>query len=81
MENKCYCGHTTTCDCGPLEENLILIWVDFRIEQPLKEGKYIIKTQTKMGNTHKLEALCTLNKGKAHFGVSNQIVTHWLKEN
>ena len=20
---KCYCGHTTYCDCGPLEENLI----------------------------------------------------------
>ena len=20
MEIKCYCGHTITCDCGPLEE-------------------------------------------------------------
>jgi len=19
-QTKCYCGHTTTCDCGPLEE-------------------------------------------------------------
>jgi len=20
QETKCYCGHTITCDCGPLEE-------------------------------------------------------------
>ena len=20
QETKCYCGHTTYCDCGPLEE-------------------------------------------------------------
>jgi len=23
---KCYCGHTTYCDCGPLEEDLLKDW-------------------------------------------------------
>ena len=31
METKCYCGHTTTCDCGP----------DFKdIELPQQERSY-----------------------------------------
>jgi hypothetical protein len=71
-------------------------WIDINVEIPKVEGKYLVKTKTTMGNTHRLEATCTLKevlensralKGftikvmKAHFNVSNQIVTHWLKEN
>ena len=60
-------------------------WIDITKEVPSVEGKFLVKTRTTMGNTHKLESHCTLkeDKGvvKAHFNVSNQIVTHWLKEN
>jgi hypothetical protein len=60
-------------------------WIDINNEIPNVEGKYIVKTTTTMGNTHRLDATCTLKedkgKVKAHFNVSNQIVTHWLKEN
>lgn len=56
-------------------------WIDITEEQPTKEGKYVVKTITSMGSKHKLEAKCTITKGKLHFGVTNQIVTHWLKEN
>ncbi len=59
-------------------------WVDIKEEQPTTEGKYLIKTLTRMGNKHTLEAKMSVNqekgKPKAHFNVSNQIVTHWLKE-
>jgi hypothetical protein len=24
---KCYCGHTTYCDCGPLEEKSAVEWL------------------------------------------------------
>ena len=30
MEIKCYCGHTITCDCEPLQE---------RLEEPTEEAK------------------------------------------
>jgi len=60
-------------------------WIDINKEIPTVEGKYLVKTRTTMGNTRRLEATCTLrqDKGKVkiHFNVSNQIVTHWLKEN
>lgn len=79
MESKCYCGHTTTCDCGPLETKIE--WIDIKQEQPTKEGKYIVKTKTMMGNKYKIEYKCTIKDDKAHFSVTNQIVTHWLKEN
>jgi hypothetical protein len=70
-------------------------WIDVSLEQPTQAGKYVVKTRTTMGSTHKIEAICTFRevledsralKGfkikelKAHFNVSNQIVTHWLKE-
>ena len=55
-------------------------WIDFKKEQPKVEGRYVVKTITTMGNHHKLDAICHINKGKVHFGVSNQIVTHWLNE-
>jgi len=60
-------------------------WIDINVEIPSVEGKYLVKTKTTMGNTHRVDAGCTLRedkgKVKAHFNVSNQIVTHWLKEN
>lgn len=59
-------------------------WIDITKEQPTKEGKYLVKTITTMGSKHRVDAKCTitLDKGKikAHFGVTNQVVTHWLKE-
>ncbi len=55
-------------------------WIDVSLEQPPVAGKYVVKTRTTMGNTHKLEAGYTITNGKGHFNVSNQIVTHWLKE-
>lgn len=55
-------------------------WISVKEKLPKKEGKYVVKTVTSMGNTHKVETFCTITKGKAHFGVNNQIVTHWLQE-
>lgn len=55
-------------------------WIDIEKEKPVETGKYVVKTITKMGNNHKLEALCTVHDGKSHFSVTNQVVTHWLKE-
>ena len=35
---KCYCGHTTYCDCGPLEEDLLKDWdVTLNDGEPLLE--------------------------------------------
>lgn len=55
-------------------------WIDIDNELPTQEGKYVVKTITTMGSNHKLEAKCSITNGKAHFGVTNQKVTHWLKE-
>lgn len=55
-------------------------WIDIEVEQPKEEGKYLVKTKTMMGNTHRVDCHCHINKGKVHFNVTNQIVTHWLKE-
>lgn len=61
-------------------------WIDITIEKPKVAGKYLVRTQTTMGNVHRLEAGFTITKDektgkeKSHFNVSNQIVTHWLKE-
>jgi hypothetical protein len=61
-------------------------WIDVSLEQPKQVGKYLVKTKTSMGNTHRLEAGYTITKDektgkeKKHFNVSNQVVTHWLKE-
>ena len=27
-EIKCYCGHTTTCDCSPLEKQTAVEWLE-----------------------------------------------------
>jgi hypothetical protein len=60
-------------------------WIDINDEIPGVEGKYLVKTRTTMGNTHRVDSVCTLKedkgKMKAHFNVNNQKVTHWLKEN
>ena len=61
-------------------------WIDVSLEQPKTAGKYLVKTRTSMGNTHRLDASFTItkdektNKEKHSFNVSNQVVTHWLKE-
>ena len=59
-------------------------WIDITIEQPTVNGKYLVKTKTGMGNERRLDADYTIQKvngkDKKTFHVSNQIVTHWLKE-
>lgn len=59
-------------------------WIDVNQEMPSKEGKYLVKTSTTMGNSHKVECHCHIHeekgKIKTKFNVTNQIVTHWLKE-
>jgi hypothetical protein len=56
-------------------------WIDISLEQPTQEGKYLVKTRTTMGNTHRVESSFSITNGKGKFNVSNQVVTHWLKEN
>jgi hypothetical protein len=55
-------------------------WIDVSLEQPAQAGKYLVKTRTSMGNTHRVDSTFTITNNKGHFNVSNQIVTHWLKE-
>jgi hypothetical protein len=61
-------------------------WIDVSLELPTKAGKYLVKTRTTMGNTHRVDSTFSITKDvktgkeKKHFNVSNQIVTHWLKE-
>lgn len=55
-------------------------WVDFKLEQPKSNGKYIVSTITPMGNIRKFEANLTITNAKSHFDISNQVVTHWLKK-
>jgi hypothetical protein len=61
-------------------------WIDVSLEQPSVAGKYLVKTKTLMGNTHRLDASYSIakdkltGKEKRTFNVNNQIVTHWLKE-
>ena len=61
-------------------------WIDITIEKPIVAGKYLVKTQTSLGNVHRLETTFSITKDKqsgkekSSFNVSHQIVTHWLKE-
>jgi hypothetical protein len=55
-------------------------WIEVSLGLPTKAGKYVVKTRTTMGSTHKVEAGFSITNGKGHFNVSNQIVTHWLDE-
>lgn len=55
-------------------------WIKIEKDNPIlpsNPGKYLVKTSTMMGNSHKVE---TRFDGKA-FIISRQIVTHWLNEN
>jgi len=54
QETKCYCGHTTYCDCGPLEEPKQIYYNTVGREN----GKFVIKGQF---NTQK-EALDLANE-------------------
>lgn len=34
MENKCYCGHTTRCDCGPEEiKQTAVEWLESKFSE------------------------------------------------
>ena len=39
-QTKCYCGHTTTCDCGPEEPKQEKLWYE--------TGSFITKDGTKI---------------------------------
>ena len=56
-------------------------WIDVTKELPSIENKYLVKTKTSKGNQHRLDAHLSITNGKASFNVTNQVVTHWLKEN
>ena len=56
-------------------------WISVDNGLPETPGKYIVKTRTMMGNTLRLDAtMCMTHYGKKTWAVSNQVVTHWLKE-
>lgn len=56
-------------------------WIEANKYLPDVKGKYLVKTKTTMGNQQRLEAHLSITNGKASFNVTNQVVTHWLKEN
>ena len=55
-------------------------WIETVNYLPNVKGKYLVKSKTSMGNVQRLDAYLTITDGKAKFNVTNQIVTHWLKE-
>ena len=56
-------------------------WVSVDNEMPGLPGKYVVKTRTTMGNILRFDARMHMtDSGKKTWDVSNQVVTHWLKE-
>jgi len=55
-------------------------WIAVTDELPKTSGKYIVKTKTRMGNENKFNARLHISGSKKTWDVSNQLVTHWLKE-
>ena len=55
-------------------------WISVYDELPETPGKYIVKTKTMMGNQNKFDARLHISGSKKTWDVSNQVVTHWLKE-
>ena len=58
QETKCYCGHTTYCDCGPLEEaswkyNPLKKLDGEFLRQAFKEGAKWQQEQDKKQKCHK----------------------------
>jgi len=51
-------------------------WVEYDRDNPPEIGRYVVKTRTMMGNTHKIESTFS---GK-NWSCTNQIVTHYLYE-
>ena len=56
------------------------MWVSVKVEMPDIAGKYVIRSTTRMGNINRFEARLYITGDKRTWDVSNQIVTHWLKE-
>ena len=54
-------------------------WVSVSDELPDSSGKYIVKTKTLLGG-NRFDARLHVSKSKKTWDVSNQVVTHWLKE-
>ena len=55
-------------------------WISVTDELPEEQGKYIVKTKTMMGNQNRFDARLYISGSKKTWDVSNQVVTHWLKE-
>lgn len=55
-------------------------WIPVNIELPSKEGKYVVRTKRTFGEG-RFDARLHVSEKKKTWDVSNQIVTHWLKEN
>tara|TARA_R110001606_G_scaffold325912_1_gene472706 strand:- start:209 stop:382 length:174 start_codon:yes stop_codon:yes gene_type:complete len=55
-------------------------WIAIADELPEEQGKYIVKTKTMMGNQNRFDARLYISGSKKTWDVSNQVVTHWLKE-
>lgn len=45
---KCYCGHTTYCDCGPLEEQTAVEWLVEQITDGTMPAREAIKQAKEM---------------------------------
>lgn len=59
----------------------MLNWISVNDKLPKTPGKYIVKTKTMMGNQNRFDARLHISGSKKTWDVSNQVVTHWLKEN
>lgn len=65
-------------------QNTTYVKVSVEDELPTEEGKYIVFTETKLGNGNVLNINLHIREKKGnktyHWSCTNQVVTHWLKE-
>lgn len=55
-------------------------WTEYDRSNPPPVGKYLVKTKTMMGNTHRIEATLSFSGKNPSWSCTNQIVTEYLDE-
>jgi hypothetical protein len=55
-------------------------WTEYDRDNPPPIGKYVVKTETTMGNVHRVEATLSFSGKSPSWSCTNQIVTHFLNE-
>lgn len=55
-------------------------WIEYDSDNPPPAGKYVVKTETQMGNVNVFKSTLSTSGKRPSWSCSNQIVTHYLYE-